>query len=142
MLARLGRRWWVLLLPARLPLRLRSVSSGEVRLSTECCGKGWRRQSSLHPRSLGCEVLRGLVRIGIPRRRSLRFLPCECGVGKMVVIPGIKVVPQGSPLPEEVTGVRVVVVVGLGVGVIVGVVSFRPNARLLPGESGQTGRRA
>ena len=65
-------------------------------------------------------------------------------------IPGTKVVPQGSPLPEEVTGVRVVVVVGLGVVVIVGcgvvvivvVVSFHPNVRLLPEESGQTGRRA
>ena len=142
MLARLGRRWWVLLLRSRHPLRLRSVSSGEVRLSTECCGKGWRRQSSPHPRSLGCEDLRGLVRIVIPRRRSLRFLPCECGVGKMVVIPGTKVVPQGSPLPEEVTGVRVVVVVGVGVVVIVVVVYYRPSVRLLPEESGQTGRRA
>ena len=53
-----------------------------------------------------------------------------------------KVVPQESPLPEEVVGARVVVVVGLGVGVIVGVVFFRPNARLLPEESWRTGRRA
>ena len=142
MRARLGMRWWVLLLQSRLPRRLRSVSSVEVRLSTECCGKGWRRQSSPHPRSLGCEDLRGLVRIGIPRRRNLRFLPCECVELRMEGIRETKVVPQESPLPEEVTGVLVVVVVGLGVGVIVGVVSFRPNARLLPGESGQTGRRA
>ena len=53
-----------------------------------------------------------------------------------------KVVPQESPLPEEVAGGRVVVVVGLGVVVIVVVVSFHPNVRLLPEESGQTGRRA
>ena len=53
-----------------------------------------------------------------------------------------KVVPQESPLPEEVVGGRVVVVVGLGVVVIVVVVSFHSSGRLLPEESGQTGRRA
>ena len=53
-----------------------------------------------------------------------------------------KVVPQESPLPEEVVGVQVVVVVGLGVGVIVGVVSLHSNGRRLPEESWQTGRRA
>ena len=142
MLAHLGRRWWDLLLPSRHPLRLRSVSSGEVRLSTECCGNGWRRQSSLHPRSLGCEDLRGLVRIEIPRRRNLRFPPCECVEGRMEGIRGTKVVPQESPLPEEVTGVQMVVVVGLGVDVIVGVVSLHSNGRLLPEGCGQTGRRA
>ena len=52
------------------------------------------------------------------------------------------VVPQGSPLPEDVTEVLVVVVVGLGVVVTVVVVSLHPNVRLLPEESGQTGRRA
>ena len=114
MLARLGRRWWDLLLRSRHPLRLRSVSSGEVRLSTECCGRGWRRRSSLHPRCLGCEVLRGLGWIGIPRRRNLRFLPCECGEGRMEGIRETKVVLQESPLHEEVVGGRVVVVVGLG----------------------------
>ena len=55
---------------------------------------------------------------------------------------GTKVVPQESPLPEEVVGGRVVVVVGLGVGVIVGVVFLHSNGRLLPVECGQTGRRA
>ena len=142
MLARLGKRWWDLLLLSRHPLRLRSVSSGEVRLSTECCGKGWRRLSSLHPRSLGCEDLRGLVRIGIPRRRNLRFPPCECVEGRMGGILETKVVPRGSPLAEEVVGARVVVVVGLGVDVIVGVVSLHSNGRRLPEESWQTGRRA
>ena len=142
MLARLGRRWWDLLLRYRHPLRLRSVSSGEVRLTTECCGKGWRRQSSLHPRNLGCEVLRGLVRIGIPRRRNRHLLPGECGEGRMEGIRGTKVVPQESPLPEEVVGARVVVVVGLGVDVIVGVVFLHSNGRLLPEESWRTGRRA
>ena len=142
MLARPGRRWWVLLLQSRLPQRLRSVSSGEVHLSTECCGKGWRRLSSLHPLSLGCEARRGLVRIGIPRRRNLRFLPCECVEVRMEGIRETKVVPQESPLPEVVTEVLVVVVVGLGVGVIVGVVSLHSNGRLLPEECGQTGRRA
>ena len=53
-----------------------------------------------------------------------------------------KVVPQESPLPEEVVGGRVVVVVGLGVGVIVGVAFLRSNGRLLPEESWRTGRRA
>ena len=55
-----------------------------------------------------------------------------------------KVVPQVSPLPEEVTGERVVVVVGLGVVVvvIVVVVSLHSNGRLLPDESWRTGRRA
>ena len=53
-----------------------------------------------------------------------------------------KVVPQESPLPEEVAEVLVVVVVGLGVDVIVGVVSLRSNGRRLPEESWQTGRRA
>ena len=53
-----------------------------------------------------------------------------------------KVVPQESPLPEEVAGARVVVVVGLGVDVIVGVVSLYSNGRRLPEESWQTGRRA
>ena len=142
MLASPGRRWWVIPLPARLPRQLRSVSSGVVRLSNEYCGKGWRRQSSLHPRSLGYEGPRGLARIGIPRRRNLRFRPCECVVGRMVVIQGTKVAPLWSPLPVEVMGGRVVVVVGLGVVVIVVVVSFRPNVQLLPEESGQTGRRA
>ena len=116
MLARLGRRWWVLLLQSRLPLRLRSVSSGEVRLSTECCGNGWRRQSSPHPRSLGCRDLRGLVRIGIPRRRNFRFLPCECVEGRMEGTRGTRVALQESPLPEEVVWGPVDVVVGLGVG--------------------------
>ena len=55
MLANPGRRWWVNPLPARLPRQLRSVSSGVVRLSNEYCGKGWRRRSSLHPRSQGYE---------------------------------------------------------------------------------------
>ena len=142
MRARLGRRWWVLLLQSRRPLRLRSVSSGEVRLSTECCDKGWRRLSSLHPRSLGCEDLRGLVPIGIPQRRNRHFLPGECGVGRMEGIRETRVVLQGSLLPEEVAGVRVVVVVGWGVDVIVGVVSLHSNGRRLPEESWQTGRRA
>ena len=142
MLANPGRRWWVLPLPARLTRQLRSVSSGVVRLSNEYCGKGWRRQSSLHPRSLGYEERRGLVRIGIPRRRILRFLPCECVVGRMVGIRGTKVAPLGSPPPLEVAGGRVVVVVGVGVVVIVVVVSFHPNVRLRPAGSGQTGRRA
>ena len=142
MFARLGRRWWVLLLRSRHPLRLQSVSSGEVRLSTEYCGKSWRRLSSLHPRSLGCEDLRGLVRIGIPRRRNRHFLPCECREGRMEGIRETKVVPQESRLPEEVVGARVVVVVGLGVDVIVGVVSLHSNGRQLPEESWQTGRRA
>ena len=142
MLARLGRRWWVLLLRSRHPLRLQSVSSVVVLLSTECCGKGWRRQSSLHPRSLGCEGRRGLVRIGIPRRRNLRFPPCECVVGRMEWIRVTKVVPQESPFPEEVTVVLVVVVVGLGVDVIVGVGSLHSNGRLLPEEFWRTGRRA
>ena len=53
-----------------------------------------------------------------------------------------KVVPQESPLPEEVTGVQVVVVVGLGVGVIVGVAFLHSNGRLLPEEFWRTGRRA
>ena len=53
-----------------------------------------------------------------------------------------KVVPRGSPLPEEVVGARVVVVVGLGVDVIVGVVFLHSNGRLLPEEYGQMGRRA
>ena len=57
-------------------------------------------------------------------------------------IRGTKVVPQESPLPEEVTGVQMVVVVGLGVDVIVGVVSLHSNGRLLPEESWRTGRRA
>ena len=142
MLARLGRRWWDLLLRSRHPLRLRSVSSGEVRLSTECCGKGWRRQSSLHPRSLGCEDRRGPVLIGIRRRRNLRCPPGECVVGRMEGIRVTKVVPQESPLPEEVVGVQVVVVVGLGVGVIVGVAFFHSIGRLLPEEFWRTGRRA
>ena len=142
MRARLGRRWWVLLLQYRLPRRLRSVSSGEVHLSTECCGRGWRRRSSLHLRSLGCEARRGLVRIGIPPRRNRHLLPGECVVGRMEGIRETKVVPQESPLPEEVTGVQVVVVVGLSVGVIVGVVFLHSNGRLLPEECGQTGRRA
>ena len=142
MRARLGRRWWVLLLRSRHPLRLRCVLSGEVRLSTECCGRGWRRLSSLHPRSLGCEDLRGLVRIGIPRRRNLQCPPCECVAGRMEGIRGTKVVPQVSPLPEEVVGARVVVVLGLGVDVIVGVVFLHSNGRLLPEGCGQTGRRA
>ena len=142
MLARLGRRWLDLLHRSRHPLRLRSVSSGEVRPSTECCGMCWRRLSSLHPRSLGCEDLRGLVRIGIPRRRNLRFPPCECVEGRMEGIRETKVVPQESPLPEEVVGARVVVVVGLGVDVIVGVVFLHSNGRLLPDGCGQTGRRA
>ena len=142
MLARPGRRWWVLPLLARLPRQLRSVSSVVVRLSNEYCGKGWRRQSSLHPLSLGCEDRRGLSRIGIPRRRILRFLPCECVVGRMVGIRETKMAPLRSPLPVEVAGCRVVVVVGLGVVVIVVVVSFRPNVQLLPEETGQTGRRA
>ena len=142
MLANPGRRWWVLLLPARLPLRLRYVSSGVVRLSNEYCGKGWRRQSSLHPLSLGYEDLRGLVRIGIPRRRTLRCRPGECVGGRMVGIRVTKVAPLWSPRPVEVAGGRVVVVVGVAVVVIVVVVSFCPNVRLLPEESGQTGRRA
>ena len=142
MLAHLGRRWLDILLRSRHPLRLRSVSSGEAHLSIECCGKGWRRQSSLHPRSLGCEDLRDLGWIWIPRRRNLRFPTCECVEGRMDGNRGTKVVPQESPLPEEVTGVLVVVVVGLGVGVIVGVVSLHSNGRLLPEGCGQTGRRA
>ena len=140
MLAHLGRRWLDLLLRFRHPLRLRSVSSGEAHLSIECCGKDWRRQSSLHPRSLECEDLRDLGWIGIPRRRNRRFPPCECVVGRMEGIRGTKVVPKESPLPAEVVGGWVVVVGGLGVGVIVGVVFFRPNARLLPEESWRTGR--
>ena len=142
MRARLGRRWWVLLLQSRLPRRLRSVSSGEVHLSTECCGRGWRRRLSLHLRSLGCEALRGHVRIGIPQRQNLRFPPGECVVGKMEEIRETRVALQESPLPEEVAGVRVVVVVGWGVDVIVGVVSLHSNGRRLPEESWQTGRRA
>ena len=62
--------------------------------------------------------------------------------GEMEGILETKVVPQESPLPDEVAGGQVVVVVGLGVVVIVVVVSFHPNVRLLPEESGQTGRRA
>ena len=142
MRARLGRRWWVLLLQSRLPRRLRSVSSGEVRLSTVCCGKDWRRQSSLHPRSLVCEGRRGPVRIGIPRRRNLRFPPCECVEGRMEGTRGTRVALQESPLPVVVVGMQVVVVVGLGVDVIVGVVSLHSNGRLLPEESWRTGRRA
>ena len=53
-----------------------------------------------------------------------------------------KVVPLESPLPEEVVGVQVVVVVGLGVGVIVGVAFFHSIGRLLPEEFWRTGRRA
>ena len=53
-----------------------------------------------------------------------------------------KVVPHESPLPEGVTEVLVVVVVGLGVDVIVGIVSLHSNGRLLPEGCGQTGRRA
>ena len=60
----------------------------------------------------------------------------------MVVIPETKGVPLWSPLPEEVTGERVVVVVGLGVVVIVGEVFLHSNGRLLPGGCWQTGRRA
>ena len=142
MLAHLGRRWWDLLLRSRHPLRLRSVSSGEVRLSTECCGKGWRRLSSLHPRSLGCEDRRGPVLIGIRRRRNLRCPPGECVVGRMEGIRETRVALQESPLPEEVVWVPVDVVVGLGVGVIVGVASLHSNGRRLPEESWQTGRRA
>ena len=142
MLASPGRRWWVLILPARLPLRLRSVLSGVVRLSNEYCGKGWRRQSSLHPLSLGYEDLRGLVWIGIFWRLIFWCRPCECVVERMVGIRETKVAPLWSPLPVEVAGGRVVVVVGLGVVVIVVVVSFHPNVRLLPEESGRTGRRA
>ena len=82
MFAHLVKHWLDLLLRSRHPLRLRSVSSGEAHLSIECCGKGWRRQSSLHPRSLGCEDRRGLVRIGIPRRRNLRWPSCECRGGE------------------------------------------------------------
>ena len=57
-------------------------------------------------------------------------------------IRGTKVVPQESPLPEEVTGVQVVVVVGLGVEMIVGVAFLHSTGRLLPEESWRTGRRA
>ena len=57
-------------------------------------------------------------------------------------IRGTKVVPQGSPLPEEVMGGRVVVVVGVAVVVIVGEVFLHSNGRLLPVESWRTGRRA
>ena len=53
-----------------------------------------------------------------------------------------KVVPHESPLPEEVVGVQVVVVVGLGVGVVVGVAFLRSTGRLLPEEFWRTGRRA
>ena len=56
MLASPGRRWWVLPLPARLPCQRRSVSSGVARLSNEYYGKGWRRPSSLRPRSQGMEI--------------------------------------------------------------------------------------
>ena len=142
MRARLGRRWWVLLLQSRLPRRLRSVSSGEVHLSTECCGRGWRRRSSLHLRSLGCEARRGLVRIGIPQRRNRHLLPGECVVGRMEGIRETRVALQESPLPVGVVGVQVVVVVSLGVAVIVGVASLHSNGRRLPEESWQTGRRA
>ena len=60
----------------------------------------------------------------------------------MVGIRGTNVVPQESPLPEEVVGVQVVVGVGLGVGVIVGVAFFHSIGRLLPEEFWRTGRRA
>ena len=60
----------------------------------------------------------------------------------MVGIWVTKVAPLWSQRPVEVAGGRVVVVVGLGVVVIVVVVSFHPNFRLLPEESGPTGRRA
>ena len=60
----------------------------------------------------------------------------------MVGIRETKGAPLWSPLPVEMVGGRVVVVVGLGVGVIVGVVFLRPNARLLPEGSWRTGRRA
>ena len=53
-----------------------------------------------------------------------------------------RVALQESPLPEEVAGVRVVVVVGWGVDVIVGVVSLHSNGRRLPEDSWQTCRRA
>ena len=142
MRARLGRRWWVLLLQSRLPRRLRSVSSGEVHLSTECCGRGWRRRSSLHLRSLGCEARRGHVRIGIPQRQNRRFPPGECVVGKMEEIRETRVALQEPPLPVGVVGVQVVVVVGLGVEVIVGVAFLHSTGRLLPEESWRTGRRA
>ena len=58
------------------------------------------------------------------------------------MIQGAKVALLGSLLPVVVAGGRVVVFVGLGVVVIVVVVSFRPNVQLLPEESGKTGRRA
>ena len=60
----------------------------------------------------------------------------------MVGIRETKVAPLGSTLPVEVAGGRVVVVVGLGMVVIVVVVSFHPSVRLLAEESGHTGRRA
>ena len=60
----------------------------------------------------------------------------------MVVIQETKGAPRGSPPAVMVASGRVVVVVGLGVVVIVVVVSFHPNVRLLPEESGRTGRRA
>ena len=136
MLASPGRRWRVLPLPARLPCQRRSVLSVVVRPSNEYCGKGWRRRSSLHPRSQGYEDRRGLVRIGIPRRRILRFLPCEYAVGRMVGIRGTNVAPLGSPPPVVVAGGQAVVVVVLGVDVGVVVVSSRPNAPRRPGGHG------
>ena len=60
----------------------------------------------------------------------------------MVGIRGTKVAPLGSPPAVVVAGGRVVVVVGVCVGVIVVVVSSHPNVRLLPAGSGHTGRRA